>query len=157
MYFYTLPRTQAYANRNQICDRFRVSKGSCLKRFETNSHYRSSNWIFIFANQFKIAFFIHETPCLISPTKCKEFCSAVLFLNLEFWFTFLHIWRCFVLFHHVLPKIAGVFGREVVLITLERLLFRMRATVSFQISSISAWIVTLTTLKRLFSCVMALV
>ena len=48
------------------------------------------------------------------------------------------IWRCIVFFHHVLAKVAGVFRREVTLATLERLLFRMLATVSFQICSISA-------------------
>ena len=55
------------------------------------------------------------------------------------------------LFHHVPPKMAGGFAREVALTTVEWLFSSVLACVHSQTTSCSAGIVALTTLKRFFS------
>ena len=60
-------------------------------------------------------------------------------------------------FHHMAPKIAKDFAREVALSTLERAFSSVLALVYFQTARFSAGIIALITLERLFSSVHALV
>ena len=72
-------------------------------------------------------------------------------------FTLLYIWLGNVLFHHVPPKMAGGFAREVALTTLEWLYSSVLAHVYFNMGSLSAGVVALITLERFLTSVIELV
>ena len=73
------------------------------------------------------------------------------------WFALLYIWRCSVFFHHVLPKMAETFAREITLTTLEGLFSRVFTHVYIQRTSLSARMIALIAFAGLLSSVSALV